>query len=166
MLILLLSAAALAGGAPSAITPAEIGRMIDRYGAKRTVDELSKTVPNDTHSEFGQLEKVLNGIASGNGRWLALVLRLASGTDAGTAESLPIAIAEALPKNPIGVLQLIKRDASWLSACGYPMIEPTRKETRAYFRMAIPTVQSVHGAGLEVVKRLCLSELLKAQRSR
>lgn len=139
--------------------------MIDRYGAKRTVDRLSSAALNDTHTEFGDFDEVLKGIASGNGQWLALVPRLAPGTDAGTAESLPIVIAEALPKNPVGVLQLIKRDASWLNECGYPMIEPTPKEMRTYFRAAIPAVKSVHQRGLQKVKKLCLSELVKAQRS-
>jgi hypothetical protein len=148
----------------SAVTPAAVGRMIDRYGAKRTVDKLSNATPNDIHTDFGDFDKVLDGIASGDGQWLALVPRLAPGTDAGTAESLPVVVAEALPKNPAGVLRLVKRDAAWLGACGYPMIEPTRKEMRAYFKAAIPAVKSVHDPTLRTVKRLCLTELLKARR--
>jgi hypothetical protein len=165
LLIWLLGAAAFAGQASSAITPGAVERMIDRYGAKRTVDKLSNAPPNDTQREFGDFDEVLDGIASGNGLWLALVPRLAPGTDAGTAESLPIVIAEALPKNPVGVLRLIKQHTSWLDACGYPMIEPTRKEMRAYFRATIPAVKSVNEPGLQAVKGLCLSRLLKAQRS-
>ena len=153
----------MAAQAPSSITPAIVDRMIDRYGAKRTVEMLSRAAPNETHSEFGHLDRVFDGIASGDPRWLALVPRLAPGTDAGTAESLPIVLADALPKNPAGVLGLIKRDASWLDACGYPMIEPTPKEMRDYFKAAIPAIRSVHDRGLQTTKRLCLRELLKAQ---
>jgi hypothetical protein len=164
LLIAFLGAAILANQAPS-ITPAVVRRMIDRDGAKRTVNKLSNAAPNDTHTDFGDFDKVLDGIASGDARWLALVPRIAPGTDAGTAESLPIVVAKALPKNPVGVLRLIKRDPSWLDACGYPMIEPTRREMRDYFRAAIPAVKSVHDPALGTVKRLCLSELLKAQRT-
>jgi hypothetical protein len=137
--------------------------MINRDGAKQTVDKLSNTGPGGTQSEFGPFDKVLDGIASGDARWLALVPKLAPGTDAGTAESLPIALADALPKNPTGVLRLIKRDSSWLEACGYPMIEPTDKEMREYFKVAIPAVRSVHEPALRTARRLCLAELLKAQ---
>jgi hypothetical protein len=142
-----------------------VSRMIDRYGPKATVDKLSNAKPNDTHTDFGDFDKVLDGIASGDARWLALVPKLAPGTDAGTAESLPIVLAEALPKNPVGVLRLIKRDESWRDACSYPMIEPNRKEMRDYFKTAIPAVESVHDPALQDVKRICLSELLKAQRA-
>ena len=165
MLCMFLVAALLANQPPSRVTPAAVSRMIDRYGAKGTVDKLSNAAPNDTHTAFGDFDKVLDGIASGDARWLAIVPKLAPGTDAGTAESLPIVLAEALPKNPRGVLRLIKLDRSWLDACGYPMIEPTPKETRAYFRRAIPAVRAVHDAALQATKRVCLSELLKAQRT-
>lgn len=163
MLSLLVSAALFAGQA--SIIPATVSRMIDRYGAKRTVRKLSSTASNDTRTGLGDFEKVLDGIASGDARWLALVPRLAPGTDAGTAESLPIVLAKALPRNPVGVLRLIKRDASWEDACSYPMIEPTRKEAGAYFKAAIPAVQSVHDPSLQAAKRVCLSELLKARRA-
>jgi hypothetical protein len=163
-LLIFLSAALIAGQTSPAITPAAVERMIDRYGAKRTVDMLSNAAPTDSRTLFGDFDKVLDGIGSGDGRWLALVPKLAPGTDAGTAESLPITIAEALPKNPAAALRLIKRDASWLDACGYPMIEPTRKEMRTYFSRAIPAVRSVRDPALQAVKRVCLSELLKAQR--
>ena len=164
MLFAFLSAALFANQSHPRVTPAMVGRMIDRYGAKRTVNKLSNAAPSDTHAEFGDFDKVLDGIASGDARWLALVPRIAPGTDAGTAESLPIVLAEALAKNPLGVLRLIKRDPSWRDACSFPMIEPTRKEKRAYFKATMPAVRSVHDRALQTEKGVCLSELLKAQR--
>ena len=160
-----LAAALFANQSPSQVTPLAVSRMIDRYGAKATVARLSNAAPNDTHTDFGDFDKVLDGIASGDARWLALVPKLAPGTDAGTAESLPIVLAEALPKNPGGVLRLIKLDASWLDVCRYPMIEPTDEEMRAYFKRAIPSVRSVYDPALQAAKHACLSELLKAQRT-
>lgn len=163
MLSFLVSAALFAGRAR--ITPVTVSRMIDRYGAKQTVQKLSHAASNDTRTDFDDFDKVLAGIASGDPGWLALVPRLAPGTDAGTAESLPIVLAEALPKNPVGVLRLIKRDGSWRDACSYPMIEPTHKEMDAYFKATIPAVKSVADPALRAAKRVCLSELLKARRA-
>src|SRR5206468_557592 len=81
LLIMFLSVALFADRAPSVVTPATVGRMIDRYGAKQTVHKLSNAVPNDTHTDFGDFDKVLDGIASGDAHWLRLVPRLAPGTD-------------------------------------------------------------------------------------
>jgi hypothetical protein len=165
VLLLFLSAALLVEQSSPPITPEMADRMIDRYGARQAVNKLANSGPDDTRTDFGDYGKVLDGIASGDSRWLALVPRLEPGTDAGTAESLRLVVAEALPKNPAGVLRLITREPTWRDACGYPMIEPTRKEMRAYFNAAIPAVKSVHDPALQAAKRVCLSELLKAQRT-
>jgi hypothetical protein len=166
MMIAFLAAAVFAGQPPDSITSVAVGRMIDRRGAKRTVEKLTNIRPGGSRSDFGAFDQVLDGIASGDARWLALVSRLAPGTDAGTAESLRIVVAEALPRNPAAVLGLIEKDPSWRDACGYPMIEPTRQEARAYFKAAIPAVKSVHDPALQAARRVCLSELLKAQHTR
>lgn len=139
--------------------------MLDHYGAKATVDRLANAAPNDTRVMFGDYDKVLEGVSSGEVRWLALVPRLDPGTDAGTAEFLHIAVAEALPKNPAGVLRFTSRAWWFRDACGYPMIEPTKREMRAYFKAAVPALKAVHDPALERAKRICLTELIKAQRS-
>jgi hypothetical protein len=139
--------------------------MIERYGARATVQKLSNAAPNDTRSMFGDYDKVLEGVSSGDARWLALVPKLDPGTDAGSAEFLLIAVAEALPKNPAGVLRFTSRLSWFRNACGYPMIEPSNREMRAYFKATIPALKGVHDAALARVKRICLTELLKAQRT-
>jgi hypothetical protein len=143
------------------ITPALVDDLVRRYGAKETVHKLTERDPADT-SMFGDYEGVLDGVASGDPRWLALVPKLAPGTDAGTAESLRIAVARALPKNAAGVLSLISHDQSWRDACSYPMIEPTPKETHAYFSAAVPAVRAVMSPRLHRARALCLAELSKA----
>lgn len=149
----------------SAITPKSVERMIDRYGARQTVQKLTKQDPNDTKSEFGKFDVVLDGVASGDPRWLALVTKIYPGTDAGAAESLPIVVAQALPKNPAAVLRFFA-SSSWLrKVCGYPMIEPTEKEMRAYFKAALPAVRAVREPALQRAKKVCLTELIKAQQT-
>lgn len=165
MLITLLSAALLASQAAPAITPGTVERLIERYGARRAVDKLANAGPNHTRSDFGDYDNVLDGIASGAARWLALVPKLEPGTDAGTTEALRIAVAKALPKNPSGVLGLVTRKPSWRIACSYPMIEPTSKETRAYFRVVLPAVRAVRSPALRRARNVCLAELGKARHS-
>lgn len=151
--------------ASRAITPQVVERMIDSYGARATVQKLSNAVPNETRTMFGAYDKVLEGVSSGDARWLALVPKLDLGTDAGSAEFLRIAVAEALPKNPAGVLRFTSRLSWFRNACGYPMVEPTNREMRAYFKAAIPALKAVHDAELARAKRICLTELVKAQRA-
>jgi hypothetical protein len=165
VLILILSAVLAAHQpAPSKVTPELVTRMIDSYGAKRTVAELVGQ-DSPTKTDFGNFDVVLDGISSGDARWLALVPRVEPGTDAGTAESLRIAVAEALPRNASGVLRLISRAPSWRNACNYPMIEPTDEEARRYFKAAIPAVERVPDPALQVAKKACLTELKRARRA-
>ena len=166
MLALFLSAALLAPHAtPRAITPKVVERMIERYGARATVQKLSDAAPNDTRSMLSDYDKVLEGVSSGDAHWLALVPKLDPGTDAGSAEFLRIAVADALPKNPAGVLRFTSHLSWFRQACGYPMIEPTNREMRAYFNATIPALKAVHDAALARAKRICLAELVKAQRA-
>jgi hypothetical protein len=165
VLALFLSAALFVDQTSSAITPQKVERMIDRYGARQTVNKLANAGPDDTRTDFGDYDKVLDGVASGDARWLALVPKLRPGTDAGTAEALRIAVAYALPENPAGVLHLITRLPSWQDVCTYPMIEPTDEEMQAYFRAAIPAVKAVRDTALQREKSVCLAELVKAQRT-
>ncbi len=138
--------------------------MIDLYGAKATVNKLAIVAPDDSRSMFGIYDKVLDGVSSGDSRWLALVPRLDPGTDAGTAEFLRIAVAEALPRNPVGVLRFTSGLAWFPDACGYPMIEPSKREMRAYFKAAIPALKAVHESTLARAKRICLAKLMEAWR--
>jgi hypothetical protein len=165
VIVSLLGSLLLAQHGQPSITPQAVARMIQQYGAKGAVDRLSDQGPNETRTMFGRYDAVLDGVASGDGRWLALVPKLDPGTDAGTAEFLRIAVAEALAKNPTGVLRFTSRMSWFRDACGYPMIEPTEKEMRAYFKGAVPALKGVHDPALEGARKVCLTELIKAQRT-
>ena len=154
---LMLAALLTAALAASAPTPAAVARMIDASGARRTVQAL------DRGGEHSRFDAVLDRIAAGDRRWLALVPRLAPGTDAGTAEGLRIAVAQALPRNPRAVLRLVPKTFPAEDVCGFPMIEPTQSETRSYFRAALPAVQGVTARALRPAKQQCLAELRKAR---
>jgi hypothetical protein len=137
--------------------------MIGRFGGEEAVSKLIAQKTSDPNNDLGQFQEVLNGIASGDSAWLGLIPSLETGGHAAAGESMPIVVAFALPKNPRAVLHLIASDRRWLVSCGYPMIEPTKKEERDYFETAIPAVRAVRDANLQTAKQMCLSELSRAE---
>jgi hypothetical protein len=149
----------------SSIKPAAVAGMIDRFGGEETVSKLIAQKTSEPNNDLGLFDEILDGIASGDPAWLALVPRLETGGHAAAGESMPIAVAFALPLNPRDVLRLIASDRRWLVSCGYPMIEPTKEEERAYFEAAIPAVRAVRDAHLETAKAMCLSELSRAEQT-
>lgn len=145
----------------SQITPSAVERMIEKCGVRLTIRKLATARPGH---EFGDYDIVLSGVSAGDRRWLALVPRLKSGTDAATGQALVVAVAEALSRNPPAVLRLIRANPSWRHVCTFPMIEPTEAEERSYFGTTIPAVRAVRDADLQSVKRRCLTSLSEAQR--
>ena len=82
--------------------------MIERYGGRRAVDDLISRRTPDKNNDFGAFDIVLDGISSGDAAWLALVPKLDTGGHAAVGESLPIAVAYALPKNATGVQRKLR----------------------------------------------------------
>jgi hypothetical protein len=146
--------ALFAAAAAAQLSPEGILRDIKLQGAKAVVDRLW----ND-----GDWDRVMDRVDAGDARWIALVPQLAPGTDAGTAEDLPIALAFALPKNPGAVLALLGRDGFPADeVCGAPFIEDTVKDIPAYLRQAETAVLRVRDPALSGAKQACLAELKKA----
>ena len=145
----------------TSVTPQSVQRMLAIYGPRGTVRRLTK---NSGDMDLGDYERVLDGISKGDASWLALVARLKLGTDAATGETMVIAVAEALPINPSGVLRIIRAHPEWQKVCNYPMIEPSVREERRYFRRAIPAVRSVRDRDLQTVKKRCIADLVATQR--
>ena len=88
MLLLFLGAVLLAPHFDAhGITPEPVDHLIKVYGAKGTVDRLLRRNAAYKTTLFGDYDIVLDGVASGDARWLALVPRLDPGTDAGTGPS-------------------------------------------------------------------------------
>ena len=77
MLLLFLSAALSAPHFDSnGITPEVVNELVKKYGAKKAVQKLADRHPADTGTALGDYDRVLDGVASGDPRWLALVPRL------------------------------------------------------------------------------------------
>lgn len=149
-----ISAPALAA-AETPLNPSAIAADIKAHGADAVVTHLFTS---------GDYDRVLDHIDKGEAAWVALAPKLAPGTDAGTAESLVIALAFALPKNPRAVLALIAgKDAFPVEdVCGAPFIEGTIGDIPAYVKKARAAVSRVSDAKLAKAKAACLAQLDKA----
>jgi hypothetical protein len=147
------ASAALAAATP--LNPRAIAADIAAHGADAVVTRLF------THGDY---DRVLDHIDKGEAEWVALAPKLAPGTDAGTAESLVIALAFALPKNPRAVLPLITgKDAFPVEdVCGAPFIEGTIGDIPAYVKKAKAAVSRVSDPKLAKAKAACLAQLDKA----
>ena len=140
------------------LTSQAITKDIESNGAKVTVQKLI----SGKHQR--QWELVLKKIKTGDSRWLAVAKGLADGTDAGTSESLQIALATALPRNPGGVLQLTGTQ-SFLSLediCGAPFIEPEPAYLKRYLTETRQSLNNLRDARVEQQRTKCLAEIEKA----
>jgi hypothetical protein len=151
----IVAALSLGGAATAAspLSPDRIAAEIQAQGAEAVVQRLFK---------HGDYDRVLAKIDTGAASWVALAPKLAPGTDAGTAEALPIALAFALPKNPAAVLAVLDPQNEILapdSVCGVPFIEDTVKDIPGYIKRARAMVSKVADPGLQAMKAACLAAL-------
>ncbi|KPD18979.1 hypothetical protein ADM96_08235 [Burkholderia sp. ST111] len=136
-------------------SPAVLVKQIDEQGAKATVSSMSES----------QWDAVLDRVDSGRPEWVALVPKLAKGTDGGNSEDLGIGLAYALPKNPKAVLKAIDPDNGPVlgvsRVCSAPFIEDTVPDIPGYIKHAKAALNKVHDPALQNVKNACLAELAK-----
>lgn len=92
------------------IEPESIMRSIQSRGAGAIVEELN----NDQNL----WQSVLKKIASSDESWLRTAVALRPGTDAGTSESLDLAVGEALEHNPANVFKIALKVFLIRNICG------------------------------------------------
>jgi hypothetical protein len=145
----------LAGANAPQTSPAVLVKQIDEQGAKATVTSMSES----------QWDAVLDRVDSGSPEWVALVPKLAKGTDGGNSEDLGIGLAYALPKNPKAVLKAIDPDNGPVlgvsRVCSAPFIEDTVPDIPGYIKHAKAALNKVHDPALQDIKKACLAELAK-----
>lgn len=100
-----------AASEPQALTADHVANLIAADGAAHTVAVL--TGPADPTG----IQKVFDGMATGDAGWLALVPAIAPETDGEYAEGLNYALSQALVHNPAGVLALIPEHGSYYFIC-------------------------------------------------
>jgi hypothetical protein len=130
------------------ITVDDIYNMIKKYGPKSTVNQLSK---RDWHNWF-TIEK---NISDGDSEWIKLASYLYPGIDAGTSIGLIIALANALPKNPIAVLKLEDANISLKRVCSFPFIEPDNEFIKNYSESVIQALNSIDDEKVQIEAQVC-----------
>jgi hypothetical protein len=136
----------------------EVRASLESRGAGQTVRRLQAA---------GQWDVVLDGIGNGEVAWIAIVPRLAQGTDAGLSETLGVALAKALPRAPAAVLDALDpKDGPVLGpsrVCGAPFVEPTPEFLAAYRPRALAAVEGVREPRLRNIRDACLAALRKGE---
>lgn len=152
---LVLALACSTANASAPLNPSTLAKQLEDEGAKATVNKMSES----------EWDSVLTHIDSGNAAWVALVPKLAEGTDGGNSEDLGIGLAYALPKNAKAVLLVIDPNNGPVlgvsRVCSAPFIEDTVKNIPAYIKRAKVALAKVRDVSLQDVKRACLAELAK-----
>ncbi|AFC85755.1 hypothetical protein [Frateuria aurantia] len=128
--------------------------------ARRLAEEPARDVVQSYGDHFEGA--VLSHLERGETDWIALAPKLAAGTDAGTSEGLSIALAYALPLQPVAVLAVLSKRSGPLGVervCSIPFIEDSVKDIKSYQRRAIRAVSEVRDTGLQQARERCLQVL-------
>ena len=143
---------------PAPISGTEAERVlaaIQRDGADSVAHRMDRDDP------FG--ERVLDGISSGDSTWLNVAVALRPSGTADVGESLPITVAEALPKAPDRVLALIQAGKfSTEEICTIPFIEPSDSLVATYYAQTVSALSRVTRADLAGTRDRCKAALDQA----
>ena len=152
--ILLLGCVLSTAGEPEKLTASSVQRLIDHQGPRATLEQL-----------FARSENALaDGIATGGAAWLRVAAQLRPVSDGASAEVLCMAIQEALPRNPTGVLGLVHRGVfTARDACGmygFGQIEDQRP-TAVLLGLVDGRIRAVRGVRGDLANErdACLSDL-------
>ena len=136
------------------LTPSAIRALLEGKDAATVVQSLDESSWN----------AFLAHVEAGDRGWIDLVPLLAPGTDAGTSESLIIALSRALKSNPAGVLSVLAADHySPAEICGDNDIEVSAFEAVAFIDEALVKVAAVMEPELSQARNACLYALTDAR---
>lgn len=141
--------------APEALTPEFLRESCYNYGAVNTVRVL-------TARGSPLWAELMEHISGGDTKWIVYVPLFASGTDAGYATQLTVALARALPKNPHAVLSLEYAFVSLRNVCSLPFFDPDEEFIRQYARDVMQAMQDVTDTYMQMDKDICLARLRNA----
>jgi hypothetical protein len=145
--------------AQATLTPASISDSISRIGASATLYHIYHN-----NREWAEL---LSGISSGSPSWIKIGLRLHDVSDAGTSESIILAIGEALEYKPINVLEIAIPKLGVEAICSGPDIDDSRYNSYALAIKAIENrkrrLKKITTVRLMSLRNQCISDLEKSK---
>jgi len=138
-------------------TPEQLTQRIHKLGVKTVVKTLAS---ENTHAtDQSEWEYIIGNIATGESAWLKIVPQIAPATDAGFAEDLGTALAQAIPKNVDGVMAVIDDRVlpiNTMRVCSMPLYNESAAEQNDYF---VKSVQALYKSNM-VQAQKCLSILV------
>ena len=140
------------------VTPKIVLENIHDSGAKKYIHDLAKE--NARATSTSQWEAIVKGLSSGEAEWLQIVPLIARYTDAGFAEDLATALAQALPKNVAGVMNVLDEQLPPVSignVCSMPLYNETVPEQNEY---VVKAIQALYKNDTPQAKE-CLRQLIK-----
>jgi hypothetical protein len=140
--------------AAHSLSLAELNNDITRNGAAAVVTRLAA-------GQGAAWNRVIADISSGRATWLDVAVRLAPGTDAGTAEDIDYALSSALLHNPEGVLQRLYKPFGLKDICVVPLIEPTDAQVAAWQERAVAALARVKTPQLQSRAAACRAAILQ-----
>ncbi|WP_206757101.1 hypothetical protein [Erwinia persicina] len=152
---MILSCSAFA--AINGVTPNIVMKHIQHGGAKKYLHDLAKE--NARATSTSQWEAIVKGLSSGEAEWLQIVPLIARYTDAGFAEDIVTALAQALPKNVAGVMNVLDEQippVSIRNVCSMPLYNETVPEQNEY---VVKAIQALYKSDTSQAKR-CLTQLI------
>jgi hypothetical protein len=152
-------ALALIVGAPQAmhVSSEEVRTSIAEKGARATLRALL--------ADEERWDQLIGEIGSGKSDWLEVAVQLRTVSDAHATETLDMALQEALPANPTGVLNLVRRGAFTAhEVCGmygFGQIEDERPVSELVLLVdrRIAAVSVIAKPELAATRNHCLDEL-------
>jgi len=140
------------------MTPKIVLENIHDSGAKKYIHDLAKE--NAMATSTSQWEAIVKGLSTGEAEWLQIVPLIARYTDAGFAEDLATALAQALPKNVAGVMNVLDEQIPPVSignVCSMPLYNETVAEQNEY---VVKAIQALYKNDTPQAKE-CLRQLIK-----
>ncbi|AXU97546.1 hypothetical protein CI789_21530 [Erwinia persicina] len=140
------------------MTPKIVLENIHDSGAKKYIHDLAKE--NAMATSTSQWEAIVKGLSTGEAEWLQIVPLIARYTDAGFAEDLATALAQALPKNVAGVMNVLDEQLPPVSignVCSMPLYNETVPEQNEY---VVKAIQALYKNDTPQAKE-CLRQLIK-----
>lgn len=138
---------------PETLSPEFLREACYNYGAVNTVRMLTTKADGRLWSDL------LRHISAGEIGWIIYVPLFVSGTEAGQANQLTIALAEALPKSPHAVLSLEYSFVSLRRVCSLPFINPDRDFIKQYTQDVAAAMQGIDDPYMRMDKDICMNRL-------
>lgn len=140
------------------VTPKIVLENIHDSGAKKYIHDLAKE--NAMATSTSQWDAIVKGLSTGEAEWLQIVPLIARYTDAGFAEDLATALAQAIPANVAGVMNVLDEQIPPVSignVCSMPLYNETVAEQNEY---VVKTIQALYKNDTPQAKE-CLRQLIK-----